>query len=56
MIDGNRAVVVDYKFGKRNGEHRKQIVEYKQLIEKMGYSSIEGYIWYVREGKIDKVL
>ena len=56
MIDGDRAVVVDYKFGKKSSDHRRQIVEYQELIAEMGYSNIEGYIWYVREGKIDRVV
>ena len=56
MIDGDRAVVVDYKFGKKSSDHRRQIVEYQELITEMGYSNIEGYIWYVREGKIDRVV
>lgn len=56
MIDGNRAIVVDYKFGKADKSHRTQILNYRTLIADMGYSDIEGYIWYVREGKIDKVI
>ena len=56
MTSGNRAVVVDYKFGKAENSHRTQILTYHELLTGMGYSDIEGYIWYVREGKIEKVI
>ena len=56
MTSGNKAVVVDYKFGKAENSHRTQILTYHKLLTGMGYSDIEGYIWYVREGKIEKVI
>lgn len=56
MVAGDRAVVVDYKFGERSEEYRRQVKGYEQLLTKMGYGTVEGYIWYVREGEIDRVL
>lgn len=56
MIKGKRVVVVDYKFGKPNQEHQKQISEYCQLLEQMGYQDISGYLWYVRRSKIEKIV
>lgn len=55
MINGKRALVVDYKFGEKRSTHRTQIAEYGELLRKMGYEDIRGYIWYVRDGKIDEV-
>jgi len=56
MIGGGRAVVVDYKFGaKDSGRHRRQIAEYLALLRAMGYARVEGYLWYVRMGRIEKV-
>ncbi|MBR2962501.1 MAG: UvrD-helicase domain-containing protein [Alistipes sp.] len=55
MINGKRALVIDYKFGKAQTSHRTQIAEYGELLRKMGYEDIRGYIWYVRDGKIDEV-
>ena len=56
MIDGNRAVVVDYKFGEYSQNHVAQVKEYISLLERMGYSVVEGFVWYVREGKIVEVV
>ena len=55
MIDGERAVVVDYKFGERSNTYHKQITLYCTLLEQMGYKT-EGYLWYVREGDIERVV
>ena len=55
MIDGRRAVVVDYKFGEKMNSHRKQIATYITHLRSMGYDEIEGYVWYVNLGEIDKI-
>lgn len=56
MIRGERAVVVDYKFGiVPSASHRRQIAGYMQLLREMGYTRTEGYIWYVTLGQTLKV-
>ncbi len=56
MIKGDKAVVVDYKFGaEKLKAHQKQIANYMGLLSQMGYSEIEGYIWYLSMGEIVKV-
>ena len=56
MIRGTRAVVVDYKFGGREPErYRRQVREYLALLRQMGYTETEGYLWYVKLGRIEKV-
>ncbi len=56
MIRGNRAIVVDYKFGSHEVEkNRKQLREYIQLLREMGYTICEGYLWYVKLGEIEKI-
>ena len=56
MIGGDRAVVVDYKFGEQDaGRYRKQIREYVNLLRKMGYAHVEGYLWFVRLGRTERV-
>ncbi len=58
MISGRRAVVVDYKFGdKRSARYLEQVKEYMDLLHKMNlYDEIEGYVWYVNLGEINKVV
>ena len=49
-------IVVDYKFGDREtARHRKQIREYLRLLRQMGYTRTEGYLWYVRLGRTERV-
>lgn len=55
MIKGERVVVVDYKFGEREPTHRKQVGSYLAQLRKMGYTTAEGYVWYVNRGEIDKI-
>ena len=56
IIRGTRAVVVDYKFGGREPErYRRQVLEYLALLRQMGYTETEGYLWYVKLGRIEKV-
>jgi ATP-dependent exoDNAse (exonuclease V) beta subunit len=57
MIKGERAVVVDYKFGSIiNNSHNRQVAKYMELLAKMGkYSHIEGYVWYIPLGEVVEV-
>lgn len=51
-----RAVVVDYKFGERRRRRdSKQVREYMQLLEAMGYLHVEGYVWHPDDDEIIKV-
>ena len=55
MIKDDRAIVVDYKFGKENDDYRVQVKRYMELLSRMGYSRVEGYLWYVYKNRIEKV-
>ena len=56
MIGQGRVVAVDYKFGERDAErYRRQMREYLRLLGEMGYEGVEGYLWYVKLGTIEKV-
>ncbi|MDE6330604.1 MAG: UvrD-helicase domain-containing protein [Muribaculaceae bacterium] len=55
--DGH-AVVIDYKFGssEKRGLHQKQVAGYmKRIREASGATSVSGYVWYIREERIDPV-
>ena len=58
MIDGDHAIVVDYKFGHlKNRSHHKQVKEYVDILHKMDkYSKVEGYIWYTTLGHAEEVV
>lgn len=55
MMKDDQVVVVDFKFGKENPKYNKQVKGYMQLLSKMGYKNITGYLWYVDEERIEKI-
>lgn len=47
MIGNGKTIVADYKFGEAHtAAHTTQVRKYMELLKLMGYSNIEGYIWY----------
>lgn len=51
-----RAVVVDYKFGAlRKAGYHGQVGEYMELLRGMGYAEVEGYLWFVELGEVERV-
>ena len=56
MIDGKKAIVVDYKFGqKEEKSYIRQVGFYCKTLRQMGYTDVSGYIWYVPLGKVVSV-
>ena len=55
MVKDNKAIVIDFKFGKKQKLYIAQVKEYMKLLQQMGYEAIEGYIWYVKQDKIEQV-
>ncbi|MDE7438329.1 MAG: UvrD-helicase domain-containing protein [Muribaculaceae bacterium] len=54
--DGS-VVIVDYKFGdfKNHKKYARQIKNYIYKLRSTGkYKSVAGYLWYVKEGKLEK--
>jgi RecB family endonuclease NucS len=47
MLNEQEVIVVDYKFGEEKHEHSQQLKQYKDLMRKMGYKNVKGYLWYV---------
>lgn len=52
IIEGDKAIVIDYKSGGEHGRHAMQMREYRKLLSEMGYSSIESYLWYIDKNRI----
>ena len=55
MIGQDRAIVIDFKFGKYHPKHEEQIKSYISLLKKMTNLPTEGYLWYFYENKVHKV-
>lgn len=52
LYDDGSAEVLDYKFGARHSAHERQIKTYVNLLERMGYTPVRGYVWYVLQGEV----
>lgn len=55
MMQDDKVVVVDFKFGKQHKKYNEQVRSYVQLLARMGYRNITGYLWYVNEEEIVRV-
>ena len=54
MRDGE-TIVVDYKFGEERKGYRWQVGRYMKLLKLMGHSRVKGYIWYVKNNKVEEI-
>ena len=55
MIEGNRATIIDYKFGQEHPRtYQEQLRNYTLLFQQMGYT-VEAYIVYVALQKIERI-
>ena len=43
------ALVIDYKFGRREEKYSRQIRRYMKLLSQMGYRDVRGTLWYCNE-------
>ncbi len=55
MVDGDTAIVVDFKFGTARSEYHAQVQKYMSLLVRMGYKSVTGYLWYIYNNIIEEV-
>jgi ATP-dependent exoDNAse (exonuclease V) beta subunit len=56
MIKENAVIIVDYKFGlMESRQHHDQVRTYIDLVRRMGYESVEGFLWYITLDKIEEV-
>ncbi len=54
--DHKQAIVIDFKFAAPDPQkHQEQVSNYMELLTRMGYAEVKGYVWYVYTGKIDPV-
>lgn len=50
-----RAIVIDYKTGHYNKEYRSQVKGYMEALHQIGYTDVEGYLLFIKDGKVMKV-
>ena len=59
LVSGTDAIVIDYKFGAFShddtaqlGQYKRQVSRYKELLTRMGYTNVQGYLWYMAADEI----
>lgn len=52
MVNKDKAIVVDYKFGNHDEAYNVQVQEYMEIIEKLLGLPTEGYLWYVYSNEV----
>ena len=53
MIGEEKVIVVDYKAtSKVSKYHRTQVLNYMKHIQAMGYSNVDGFVWYLKSNRI----
>lgn len=56
MSRNNETVVVDYKTGRYLKKYDKQVSDYMNALQTMGYTNVRGYLWMLADGKIREVV
>ncbi|MBP5317579.1 MAG: Dna2/Cas4 domain-containing protein, partial [Bacteroidales bacterium] len=55
IMRNGETIVVDYKFGEERKGYRWQVGRYMKLLRQMGYSRVKGYLWYVKNNKVEEI-
>jgi ATP-dependent helicase/nuclease subunit A len=52
IMTGKKTTIIDFKFGEENSRYANQVNQYRKLMEEMGYTGIEAFLWYVDKNRI----
>ncbi|MEK6783356.1 MAG: UvrD-helicase domain-containing protein [Bacteroidota bacterium] len=55
MLKEDKSVVVDFKTGEPKKEDQKQVAEYMEILKKMDFPELEGYLLYIKTGDVVSV-
>ena len=55
MLKGDKAIVLDYKFGAPNPKYHRQVREYMEVMRLLGYREVEGYLWYAQQADLERI-
>lgn len=54
VMQNSTAVIIDYKWGQEQKKYHKQLKNYLNLLQEMGFSA-SGYLYYVDQKRVEKV-
>lgn len=52
IVNGDKVVIIDYKFGSAHKRYADQVRHYMHLYGELGYKEVRGFIWYVRSDEV----
>lgn len=55
MIRGEQAIVLDYKFGAMQPKYKRQVREYIDILSRMGYKNVRGYLWIAPQNELIEI-
>lgn len=55
MMRNDETIVVDFKFASPKETYDQQVKDYMDLLKRMGYSNVKGYLWYVYKNEIKEI-
>jgi ATP-dependent helicase/nuclease subunit A len=56
IMRDRRAVVIDFKTGEHAKADQRQVLEYMDILRKMNFLEVEGYLLYTRSGDVVSVM
>jgi ATP-dependent exoDNAse (exonuclease V) beta subunit len=55
IVKSDKTVVLDYKTGQPSKKHIKQLEQYRSVLQKMNYPSVEAHLFYIKNFQLVKV-
>lgn len=55
LTKGKKAVVIDFKTGGRKKVYERQVLDYMDILRRMNFRDVEGYLLYIGENAIEEV-
>ncbi len=55
LLQGKKAIIIDFKTGKEKSNDKKQVMEYRNLLMEMGYLNVDVHLLYIALNKVIKV-
>lgn len=55
LAQGKKAIVIDFKTGSRKKTDERQVLEYMDILRKMNFTDVSGYLLYLADNEIAEV-
>jgi ATP-dependent exoDNAse (exonuclease V) beta subunit len=55
IIEDNAATVIDFKTGVKNNKHHRQLNQYAEALQQMGYSAVNKFIVYTETLEVEQI-